>query len=965
MNSESKPTTAPYGGSQTATLLPLETDNVLQPIEIPVAGMVIGKRETCFSAYKETHQAQLDNLSRRHAALYPEAQSLMLTDLGSTNGTLLNGKKIQREVPMELKHNDIIVFGNEFFTYRLSVLSEAKDTRPAEPNNRNVKQETVPDTDPRKPETLATEEQNSAAAGSRTSKESQSSDTSAQVHSPSPSANSQAEQRASQEAPDKHSDKSSDSNQDTRENDSPDSSEVPGSSESNVEPEIDYSQPGADTRMFLKGMDALGNVLDGKAPHLAEYGDPLLDASTLAAAYDGITIKRPGASENASLLNHPIEAIARASHIRFRHVLLEGDWWKSDCGAMVAFLEDTKEPVAIVPTGNGRYNIVHPGNGSSTPINDETSLTLELKAIQFYRRLPDTLTSVWNLPLWSLRGKMKDLVFVGLLSLIVTAVGMLVPQATALVIDSAIPDANRRLASELGIGLVLAAVGSALFAISQGILTVRLSITTDAVSQAAVWDKVLNLKPNMFKKYGSGDLLDRAMGVSAVNRELNGQTMRSILTSLTSVLNLALLYVYNGKLATMVLLIGLVVVAVTVFGGMTVRKHYRQLMEMQGKFFGFVLELVSATGKIRVAGAQRRAFAKWSGKYSDQLSVMVKAQQTEDYISVFNAVLPLVSSILLYWLAAGTLTGSDKSAAFTVGTFLAFNTAMGTFLAGMTNLSITALTLMDTMVKAERAKPILEGVTEIGENRIDPGILTGKIELSDVHFRYSEEEPMILKGINLTIRPAQYVALVGTSGSGKSTIFRLLLGFEEPENGRVLYDDQDLNNLDVTAVRRQLGVVLQHSRINSGSILENIGAGAPITPDQAWAAAEDAGFADDVRDMPMDMHTVISEGGGNLSGGQRQRLMIARALVRNPKILLFDEATSALDNKTQAIVSQSLSRRKVTRVVIAHRLSTIKDADNIIVLDDGKIADAGTFDELAGRDGLFSLLMKRQASTSD
>ena len=326
---------------------------------------------------------------------------------------------------------------------------------------------------------------------------------------------------------------------------------------------------------------------------------------------------------------------------------------------------------------------------------------------------------------------------------------------------------------------------------------------------------------------------------------------------------------------------------------------------------------------------------------------------------VFNVLVPVVSSMFLFWMGIEMLNaGGEKR--MTVGTFLAFNSAMGTFLGGATNLSIMALEFLDTFAKARRVKPLLEAPSEISDELRDPGRLSGQIEFKNVHFSYGDDGPPVLKGVSFRIMPEQFVAFVGPSGSGKSTIIRLLLGFEQASAGVIAFDDQGSDDLDITAVRRQFGVVLQTARINTASIFDNIGGGAKITLDEAWEAAEDAGFAADVREMPMEMHTVISEGGTNLSGGQRQRLLIARALVRNPRILIFDEATSALDNKTQATVSEALDRRKVTRVVIAHRLSTIRNADRIFVLAAGQIVETGKFDELVAHGGIFASMMARQ-----
>ena len=236
----------------------------------------------------------------------------------------------------------------------------------------------------------------------------------------------------------------------------------------------------------------------------------------------------------------------------------------------------------------------------------------------------------------------------------------------------------------------------------------------------------------------------------------------------------------------------------------------------------------------------------------------------------------------------------------------------------------------------------------------------GAIEASRLRFRYKEDLPIVLNDVSFTINPGEFVAFVGHSGSGKPTLFRLLLGFEKPESGFIHFDGLDLDDIDPQALRRQMGVVLQNGRITDGDIFTNIIGTAPLSIDDAWEAARAAGLDKDIEAMPMGMHTVISEGGGGLSGGQRQRLLIARAIVHRPRILLFDEATSALDNQTQSTVSRSLEQLNATRIVIAHRLSTILHADRIFVFDQGGIVQQGTYDELMAQEGLFRDLAQRQ-----
>jgi ATP-binding cassette subfamily C protein len=365
-----------------------------------------------------------------------------------------------------------------------------------------------------------------------------------------------------------------------------------------------------------------------------------------------------------------------------------------------------------------------------------------------------------------------------------------------------------------------------------------------------------------------------------------------------------------------------------------------------------------------VAGAEGRAFTHWVQRYSSQVRLSSNIQKLKDFVGVFHSMLPTLSTALLYLFSYEMLLEArqpGQTSGLGLGSFLAFNVAFGTFLGGVLSLSQTAVGIQNLFVQAKRVQPILEAEPEIDEEKRDPGELTGRLAMDSVSFSYDSEGPRILDSVTMNAEPGEFVAIVGPSGSGKSTLFRMLLGFEAPQEGVVSFDGQDLASLDVLAVRRQLGVVLQGGRLDAGSVFDNIACGNVLTLDEAWAAAGDAGFADEVREMPMGMHTIVSVGGGNLSGGQRQRLLIARALAHRPKILIFDEATSALDNRTQAIVSESLERLKVTRIVVAHRLSTIRQADRIYVVEAGRIVQNGAFEELMAQSGgLFSRMMSRQ-----
>jgi NHLM bacteriocin system ABC transporter ATP-binding protein len=675
----------------------------------------------------------------------------------------------------------------------------------------------------------------------------------------------------------------------------------------------------------------------------------------------GITIRPPAKSEDLRRVQDPLEAIARASRIRMRRILLRDNWWTKDCGPMLAYTLEDNRPVALLPVSDTRYELFAPLEQTRIPVDAHRAATLALTAYTFYRPLPENLKAL-ELLRFALRGHFKELLVVLLTGIAVTLLGMLTPQATAILIDNAIPDAKRGLLVQIALGLLAAAFGGTLFQLAQGFAIMRLETFADSSTQSAVWDRLLNLKASFFRSYSIGDLNARVSAITQIRQQLSSTVLKSIFSSLFSLLNLGLLFYYNVSLAVVASIVALVNVAVTIIFGILTLHKMRPLLELEGQLFGVIVQLINGVAKLQVAGAEVRAFAYWGKQYSHQLKLMLSTQGIEDSLAVIHKVLPALTTAVLFWLATSLLQQSQVQggAGFSTGTFLAFNAAFGTFIGGATSLSSTVVDVLEVLPLWKRAQPILEAIPEVDSSKADPGKLSGRLVVDHLIFRYRDDGPLTLDDVSISAEPGEFIALVGPSGSGKSTLFRLLLGFDFPESGTIYYDGQDLAGLDIHAVRRQLGVVLQNSRLMSASIFENIASGALITMDEAEEAARASGFAEDIEAMPMGMHTVVSEGGTNLSGGQRQRLLIARALVLKPRILLFDEATSALDNRTQAIVSESLKRLQVTRVAIAHRLSTIRHAHRIYVLQGGRVLQQGSFEQLANQEGLFAQLMVRQ-----
>jgi NHLM bacteriocin system ABC transporter ATP-binding protein len=712
-----------------------------------------------------------------------------------------------------------------------------------------------------------------------------------------------------------------------------------------------------DRQIMEETLDSLATILaePKAAPNnvvqQSSWQSLLAAAGAVGRALD-IEIRSP-AHTDLDRLSDPLEAIAAASQIRIRRITLTDRWWEKAAGPLLGFSGEL--PIALLPVNN-TYEVYDPAQNTQMPLKSALLKTLDVTAYTFYRPFPQVINAMALLR-FALRGRMKDIVIIVIMGITTTLLGMLSPQATGVLIDHAIPNANHNLLAQIALGLVASTLGSTVFQWVQSIALLRLTMATDSDVQSALWDRLLKLPTVFFRNYTIGDLSSRVSSVSQIHHTLSGTALKTIFAGIFSVLNLGLLLYYNGSLALLAIAIALVYIAITLLSGFLTLRKMRPLLEQQGLLLGVMVQIINGVSKLRVAGAEARAFTHWGKQYRRQLQLTLSTQQIEDVLKAVNSALPGLTNVLIFLSASEML---QQGGTFSIGVFFAFNAAFGSFISGATSLSTTVIDILSIIPLWQRAQPILNTSPEVDSNKKDPGKLAGRLAVDRVTFRYQLEGKSVLQDISLRAEPGEFIAIVGASGSGKSTLFRLLLGFEQPESGLVLYDHQDLARLNVHGVRRQLGVVLQNGQLNSASIFENIAGNSLTTLEEVWEAADRAGLAEDIQAMPMGMHTVVSEGGSNLSGGQRQRLLIARALALKPKILLFDEATSALDNRTQAVVSASLDLLKVTRIAIAHRLSTIRNADRIYVLEEGRIVQEGSFDQLVQQKGLFAQLIDRQ-----
>ncbi len=717
-----------------------------------------------------------------------------------------------------------------------------------------------------------------------------------------------------------------------------------------------------DAELMQAGLMQLATPLasvPAAATQTTTFPDPVFLACEAAAGALGIRLKPHPDMFRGIPMPDPVAQIARASGVRVRRVALRADWWREDGGPIVAFRDKDQRPVALLPASPGRYEIYDPVERVSSPVKTELALTLSPLAYVFYRPFPNKALGLLDLFRFGLQGCRREVATILWAGMGAGFLGMAIPFATSILFNNYVPAAERTQVLGMSIFLLVIVLSIAMLMVARGFAVLRLEGKMDSSIQAALWDRLLNLPVPFFRNYSSGDLAMRSLGIIQIRQAITGSTLTSILSGIFSLFSLALLFFYSWRLALVAT--GLVIVAFltsALCGGLQMRAG-REIFRMRGATTGMVSQFINGVAKLRVAGAEARAFAAWARQFSQQRQISIRSRQTANMLRVFVAVYPLVCQAVLFSYHAHLLADPTVPPMST-GDFLAFLAGFTQFLTAVLMLSSSVTTVLDVVPLYERALPILRTLPEVDVARSMPGPLNGDIEVSNLTFRYKPESPLVLRGISLKIEAGQFVAFVGSSGCGKSTLFRLLLGFEVPESGAIYYDGKDLSGLDVQAVRRQMGVVLQTSKLASGDIFTNIIGSSNLTINDAWEAARLAGIEDDIKRLPMGMHTVISEGGGGFSGGQRQRLLIARAVVNKPRILLFDEATSALDNLTQSAVSRSLESLQTTRIVIAHRLSTIMNADRIYVVDKGNIVQSGSYNELMAQEGLFRELALRQ-----
>ena len=683
--------------------------------------------------------------------------------------------------------------------------------------------------------------------------------------------------------------------------------------------------------------------------------NPLIQAAEIVFRKQGIKFTAPERNLGGELKNK-VAKIAEGSEARMRGVQLGALWWKCDSGPLLAFYRKERHPVALYLNRWGKYEMIDPIRGKKRKITGSIARNIALDAYSFYKAIPDEIHNGKEALLYYFKeNKMEFIKLLGY-GLIAAIFSLFPPIGISFIFNSAIPNANAGLLMQITLGLIAAAASAALFIYFRSLILGRIDGKLSSSLQPAIWDRLLKLPANFFRRFTAGDLLQRAMTMEQMRPLLSSNISQAILTGVFAVLYLVTMAIYSPRLTVIGVILLMVAISLTVLLARWKIRVQRKVYEMQGKINGALVQILSGVAKLRVAGAENNAFSYWAKQFSKSKSLEMSAQNIQNIITTCMAAFPHLSIILIF----GAVMRMEEMGSISIGDFLAFNTAYMTLSLAVFSMSSIVMQAAAIVPLWRRSHVIIEEPQELLMKKSNPGKLTGDIRLDHVSFSYEEEGTSILNDVSIRLAPREMIGIVGPSGSGKSTLIRMILGFETPRSGAVYFNGKDLSHLNLSEVRKQMGVVLQGGGIIAGTLYQNIVAGGQYTEEEIDRAITLASFKKDLENFPMGLHTVVPMNGETLSGGQKQRLLITRALLPNPKILLLDEATSALDNNSQEEITQNIDQLDISRIVIAHRLSTIKNADRIYVLEKGEVTQTGSFESLSNEPGLFAEMLKRQ-----
>lgn len=641
-----------------------------------------------------------------------------------------------------------------------------------------------------------------------------------------------------------------------------------------------------------------------------------------------------------------IETLFEKYNIFFRYITLSDGWWSRCTGYMLGFMADDDTPVVLSP-GFTDYTFVHPKTGELMKASKNGHLLKEEAVIACFP-FPEEKLTVRSIMRYAVSCLCKyDFIYSLAACVAVSLLTMFTPYVCKLIFSEVIPSGDASQIVPIATLLFSAGVGLTMVQVARNLVVIRIKDKVEYTLQTALMSRLLLLPASFAKKFTPGDLSNRLLSLSRVSSRLTASFLSTLLTFLFSVIMFIQFFIYGGPL----LFTGVIVIALQLVA-MVLEYYYTEKVQLNvndsnSHLIGMIFALFSGIQKIKTSGAEFRVYHQWAKAYAPTEPFSSRQPLASFYMTSVSHCLKFLPMIVTMWAAwYYGLSLSD---------YIAYCAVLGLVCNSILQLQGITKIIARLLPETRLCRPVMDAKPEMKEGAQVVKSITGQIDIRGLKFRYADDMPLLFDGLNLTINSGDYVALVGTSGCGKSTLMRLMLGLEHPLGGSIFYDQYDLSDINLRSLRRYcMGICMQDGQLIEGTIRDNIIFNDPLLTDEdAWEAARLAALDGDIRKFPLGMDTPITVDGKGVSGGQRQRILIARALVRKPKVLFLDEATSALDNISQHIVVENLAKLTCTRIVIAHRLSTIRQCNRIIVLKDGRVADDGNFNELQAR-GYFS-----------